>query len=47
VTEYGAVNLFGASLRQRAEALIRIAHPDMRGELRRAFAETRHIVLAP
>jgi acyl-CoA hydrolase len=45
VTEYGAVNLFGRSLRQRAEALISIAHPDVRGELRRAAAETRHIVL--
>jgi len=45
VTEYGAVNLFGLSLRQRAEALISIAHPDFRGELRRAFAETRHVVL--
>lgn len=45
VTEYGAVNLFGMTLRQRAEALIRLAHPDMRGELRRAFAETRHISL--
>jgi acyl-CoA hydrolase len=44
-TEYGAVNLFGRSLRQRAEALIGIAHPDVRGELRRAFAETRHVVL--
>jgi 4-hydroxybutyrate CoA-transferase len=45
VTEYGAANLFGRSLRQRAEALIGIAHPDVRGELRRALAEARHIVL--
>ena len=45
VTEYGAVNLFGLTLRQRAEALIRIAHPDVRGELRREFAEVRHVVL--
>jgi len=45
VTEYGAVNLFGLSLRQRAEALISIAHPDFRADLRRAFAETRHVVL--
>jgi acyl-CoA hydrolase len=45
VTEYGAVDLFGLSLRQRAEALIRIAHPDFRAELRRSFAETRHFVL--
>jgi 4-hydroxybutyrate CoA-transferase len=45
VTEYGAVNLFGLSLRHRAERLIGIAHPDVRVELRRAVAETRHIVL--
>jgi acyl-CoA hydrolase len=45
VTEYGAVNLFGLSLRQRAEALISIAHPDFRGGLRRAFADVRHVVL--
>jgi acyl-CoA hydrolase len=45
VTEYGAVNLFGLSLRRRAEALIAIAHPDMRAGLRREFAETRHVVL--
>ena len=30
VTEYGIVNLFGKGLRQRAEALISIAHPDHR-----------------
>jgi 4-hydroxybutyrate CoA-transferase len=45
VTEYGAVNLFGLTLRQRAEALIGVAHPDARGDLRRAAAETRHFVL--
>jgi acyl-CoA hydrolase len=45
VTEYGAVNLFGLTLRQRAEALIGVAHPDVRGDLRRAAAETRHFVL--
>ena len=45
VTEHGAVNLFGRSLRERAELLIGIAHPDVRGDLRRALAETRHIDL--
>ena len=45
VTEYGAVNLFGRSLRQRAEALISIAHPDFRGELARDFAAVRHVTL--
>ncbi len=46
VTEYGAVNLFGLALRQRAEALISIAHPDFRHELRQAFAATRHFTLS-
>jgi 4-hydroxybutyrate CoA-transferase len=35
VTEYGAVNLHGKSIRERAEALISIAHPDFRAELTR------------
>jgi 4-hydroxybutyrate CoA-transferase len=45
ITEYGAVNLFGLALRQRAEALISIAHPDFRAELRRDFAAVRHVIL--
>jgi 4-hydroxybutyrate CoA-transferase len=34
VTEYGAVNLHGKTLRERAELLISVAHPDHRAELR-------------
>jgi acyl-CoA hydrolase len=45
VTEFGAVDLFGLSLRRRAEALVAIAHPDFRAELARKFAATRHVVL--
>jgi 4-hydroxybutyrate CoA-transferase len=45
VTEYGAVDLFGLTLRQRAERLIAIAHPNVRGELLREHADTRHFVL--
>lgn len=36
VTEYGVASLFGRSLRERAEALIGIAHPEFREELRGA-----------
>jgi acyl-CoA hydrolase len=42
VTEYGAVNLHGKSLRERSEALISISHPDFRAELRRQLAQVRH-----
>lgn len=41
VTEYGAVNLHGLSLRERADALIGIAHPDFRAGLRREWAARR------
>jgi 4-hydroxybutyrate CoA-transferase len=41
VTEYGAVNLQGLTIHQRGQALISIAHPDFRAELRREFARIR------
>ena len=43
VTEYGAANLHGASIRERGEMLISIAHPDFRAELRRDLADIRHV----
>ncbi len=36
VTEYGVAHLRGRSVRQKAEELINVAHPDFRGELRKA-----------
>ena len=39
VTEYGIVNLFGKNLKQRGKELIRIAHPDHREALEKAFNE--------
>ena len=37
VTEFGIVDLFGKNLKQRAKALISIAHPSHREDLERAF----------
>ncbi len=45
VTEYGAVNLKGKSVRERARSLISIAHPDFRGELRRYAKDVRYFIL--
>lgn len=42
VTEHGAVNLHGLTLRQRGEALISIAEPDFRSELRNTLKAIRH-----
>ena len=39
VTEFGATNLYGKSLKQRAKALIEIAHPDDREMLEKATFE--------
>ena len=41
VTEYGAAHLRGKSIRQRAEALISIAHPSFRDGLWEAFRKTQ------
>jgi acetyl-CoA hydrolase len=43
VTEYGVAYLYGKSLRERAKALIAIAHPSFRDELT-AAARKRHIL---
>jgi 4-hydroxybutyrate CoA-transferase len=45
VTEYGAVNLHGQTLRERGEALVSIAHPDFRRQLRSELAQIRHFSL--
>jgi acyl-CoA hydrolase len=46
VTEYGVTNLFGKNLKQRAQALISIAHPQFREQLEREafirFGNTLH-----
>ncbi len=45
VTEYGAVNLYGKTLRQRALELISIAHPDHREQLTRAAYERFKVLI--
>jgi 4-hydroxybutyrate CoA-transferase len=39
ITEFGIANLQGKTLKERAEALIDISHPDFRGYLRKEFAK--------
>jgi 4-hydroxybutyrate CoA-transferase len=46
VTEHGVVNLHGLTLRERGEALISIAHPDFRAELRKELSAIRHFTLS-
>ena len=43
VTEFGVADLWGKSIRQRAMALIEIAHPDFRGELLSAAKGRRYV----
>jgi acyl-CoA hydrolase len=45
VSEYGAVNLHGKTLRERAQALIGIAHPDFRSALANELKAIRHFDL--
>lgn len=40
-TEFGVASLYGKSLRERAQELIAIAHPDFREELRQAARNRR------
>ncbi|HVU05210.1 MAG TPA: acetyl-CoA hydrolase/transferase C-terminal domain-containing protein [Polyangiaceae bacterium] len=43
VTEFGVAPLWGMSVRERADALIAIAHPDFREDLARAAREHRYL----
>jgi acyl-CoA hydrolase/RimJ/RimL family protein N-acetyltransferase len=45
VTEYGTADLWGKSVRERALALIEIAHPDFRAELLSVAKERRYVIL--
>jgi len=39
ITEYGAVNLYGKTIKQRAKSLIEIAHPMHREQIEKSFFE--------
>ncbi len=43
VTEYGVADLYGKTIRQRAKALISIAHPDFRADLEKQAKELNYI----
>jgi 4-hydroxybutyrate CoA-transferase len=42
-TEFGITNFHGRNLRQRAKALIEIAHPDFREQLLKIARERYHL----
>ncbi len=43
VTEYGVASLYGKTIRQRAQALISIAHPDFRAEMEKQARSLNYI----
>ncbi len=43
VTEFGVADLYGKTIRQRARALIDVAHPDFRSELERQAKELNYL----
>jgi 4-hydroxybutyrate CoA-transferase len=47
VTEYGVAYLHGKSIRQRAEALIQVAHPKFRNELYECCEKTKWLQREP
>src|SRR5512147_103478 len=43
VTEYGVADLYGKTIRQRAQQLINIAHPDFRADLQKQASELHYM----
>ena len=43
VTEYGIAYLYGKTIRQRARALINVAHPQFREDLERTARELKYL----
>jgi acetyl-CoA hydrolase len=42
VTEHGIADLYGKTIRQRAQALIKVAHPQFHDELQRQAKELHY-----
>ncbi|SDW37466.1 Acyl-CoA hydrolase [Lutibacter oricola] len=42
VTEYGVANMYGKTIKQRVQELVKIAHPDHREEIDKAYYEATH-----
>jgi acetyl-CoA hydrolase len=42
-TEFGVADLYGKTIRQRARALIDIAHPDFREELEKQAIQLKYL----
>jgi acetyl-CoA hydrolase len=43
VTEYGVARLYGKTIRQRAQELINVAHPDFRADLTKQAKELHYL----
>ncbi len=43
ITEYGVADLYGKTIRQRAQQLINISHPDFRADLEKKAKELHFI----
>jgi 4-hydroxybutyrate CoA-transferase len=43
VTEFGVADLYGKSIRRRAEALINVAHPDFRADMKKEAVELNYM----
>jgi acyl-CoA hydrolase len=43
VTEYGVADLYGKTIRQRAQQLIHVAHPGFRADLEKQAKELHYL----
>jgi acetyl-CoA hydrolase len=43
ITEYGVADLYGKTIRQRAQQLINVSHPDFRADLLKKAKELHYL----